>query len=106
MHVEAMVILTGVVVLYALGAYAERRDALVGLGLVALAIGIREYYGFPRTELDNWNAAVFYVLLLLAFVGGIYVRSRRASCHRALSSPPTGSSRRRSRTCASTPVGR
>ena len=69
--------LTGVVVLYSLGVYAERRDALVGLGLVALAIGIREYYGFPRSELDNWNAGVFYVLLLLAFVGGIYVRSRR-----------------------------
>ncbi len=70
---------TGLVVLYSLGTYAERRDALVGLALVALAIGIREYYGFPRTELDHWNAAVFYVLLLLAFLAGVYVRSRRRS---------------------------
>lgn len=69
--------LTGVVVLYSVGAYAERRDALLGLGVVSIAIAIREYYSFPRTELDNWNAIVFYVLLLLAFLAGVYVRSRR-----------------------------
>ncbi len=67
----------GMVALYSVGAHADRRDALAGLGLVAMGVGIREYFSFPRSELDNWNAVFFYVLLVLAFVAGMYMRSRR-----------------------------
>jgi signal transduction histidine kinase len=69
--------LAGLVVLYSLGAYAARREALAGVALVTAGIAVRESYGFPRSELDHWNAVFFYALLVLAFVAGMYVRGRR-----------------------------
>jgi signal transduction histidine kinase len=60
-------------------AYGDRRTAFAGLAVTAVAIGIREAYDFPRATSENWVAAVFYLLPLLAFAAGLYVHSARES---------------------------
>lgn len=68
--------LSGMVLLYAAGRRGSRGEAIGATALAGLGIGVREAYSFPRNELDNWNAAVFYVLLLLAVAAGMLLRAR------------------------------
>jgi signal transduction histidine kinase len=69
--------LTGLALLYALAAYAPLPRALAGLAAFALAMLGRDVHGLPLSEADLFNAAFFYLLLLLAFAGGLFVRARR-----------------------------
>jgi signal transduction histidine kinase len=69
--------LSGVLLLYAVAAHAERSRAFAALGVFALAMVARDTQSPPDTELDAWNASFFYLVLLLAFAIGLFMRSRR-----------------------------
>jgi signal transduction histidine kinase len=67
----------GILLLYAVAAHEERARALVALAAFALAMVARDAQSPPATELDAWNASFFYLVLLLAFAVGLFMRSRR-----------------------------
>jgi signal transduction histidine kinase len=69
--------LAGILLLYAVAAHADRVRAFVALGVFALAMVARDAQSPPDTELDVWNASFFYLVLLLAFAIGLFMRSRR-----------------------------
>lgn len=69
--------IAGILLLYAVAAHADRTQALAALALFALAMVARDAQSPPDTELDVWNATFFYLVLLLAFALGLFMRSRR-----------------------------
>jgi signal transduction histidine kinase len=68
-----------IVALYSAGAYGEGARAWLGFGLVVGGLTVAAAYDVPTTEADLWNGLFFYLLALLVFAAGLYVRGRRRS---------------------------
>jgi signal transduction histidine kinase len=68
-----------IVALYSAGAYGEGARAWLGSGLVVGGLTVAAAYDIPTTEADLWNGLFFYLLALLVFAAGLYVRGRRRS---------------------------
>ena len=73
--------LSGLVVLYAVGRYAELRPGVLVLVAVMSVLVGRDLLSAPRTELDLWNALTFHALLLLSFAVGSFRRTRVRAAH-------------------------
>jgi len=69
--------LAGILLLYAVAAHAARLRAFAALAVFALAMVARDAHSPPVSELEVWNASFFYLVLLLSFAIGLFMRSRR-----------------------------
>jgi signal transduction histidine kinase len=68
-----------IVALYSAGAYGKGSRAWLGLGFVVGGLTVAAAYDIPETEADLWNGLFFYLLGVLVFAVGLYVRGRRRS---------------------------
>jgi signal transduction histidine kinase len=73
------VTLATLVALYSAGAYGSGSRAWLGFGCVVGGLLVATAYDIPATEADLWNGLFFYLLALLVFAAGLYVRGRRRS---------------------------
>jgi signal transduction histidine kinase len=71
--------LATLVALYSVGAYGEGWRAWLGWGCVVGGLLVATAFELPSDEADLWNGLFFYLLTLLVFAVGLYVRGRRRS---------------------------